>query len=35
MTIRTSGTLAIGLLLLSSIASAEVLKAEVGVSGMV
>ncbi len=35
MTIRTSVTLAIGLMLLSSTAPAEVLKAEVGVSGMV
>ena len=35
MTFTTSATLAIGLLLLSSTASAEVLKAEVGVSGMV
>ncbi len=35
MTIRTAVTLAIGLILLSSTASAEVLKAEVGVSGMV
>jgi len=35
MTFRTPATLAIGLLLLSSTASAEVLKAEVGVSGMV
>ena len=35
MTMRTSVTLAIGLMLLSSTASAEVLKAEVGVSGMV
>ena len=35
MTVRTSVTLAIGLILLSSIASVEVLKAEVGVSGMV
>lgn len=35
MTIRTSVMLAIGLILLSSTASAEVLKVEVGVSGMV
>ena len=35
MALRTSVTLAIGLILLSSIASAEALKAEVGVSGMV
>jgi len=35
MTIRTSVMLAIGLIPLSSTASAEVLKAEVGVSGMV
>ena len=35
MALRTSVTLAIGLILMSSIASAEVLKAEVGVSGMV
>jgi len=35
MTIRRSVMLAIGLILLSSTASAEVLKAEVGVSGMV
>ncbi len=35
MTIRTSMTLVTGLMLLSSTASAEVLKAEVGVSGMV
>ena len=35
MTIRMSITLAVGLILLSSTALAEVLKAEVGVSGMV
>ena len=35
MTIKTSVTVAIGLMLLSSMASADVLKAEVGVSGMV
>ena len=35
MTIRTSVTLALGLMLLSGPASAEVLKAEVGVLGMV
>ena len=35
MTVKTCVTLAIGLMLLSSTAAAEVLKAEVGVSGMV
>ena len=35
MTIRTFITFAVGLILVSSTAVAEVLKAEVGVSGMV
>ncbi len=35
MTFKRSVTVAIGLMLLSSMASAEVLKADVGVSGMV
>ncbi len=35
MMVRTWVTLAVGLTLLSTMASAEVLKAEVGVSGMV
>ncbi len=35
MTVRMWVTLAVGLTLLSSMASAEVMKAEVGVSGMV